>query len=214
MSKSSRTAPDLDENARMRAVWDRIEKRAAEKQSAGGNSKRVEQNDKKGKHPADSKRRRIILIVLAAVGVLVVIVACLVIFTDIDDKIINRIRYHNVKVESVEQAGQMMADGDTDAVVYYYEQQAAQADGAEAQAEQYLKLVEILTSTDQNGEYNQGNLNRAIQYALKAEELNPSFESASALYTIYYHLGDEENASKYLDIQQQRFDDEGVELNG
>ena len=58
-------------------------------------------------------------------------------------------------------------------------------------------------------QYSDDVLQTALEYALKAEELDPSIGSAIKLSTVYEMMGDEENTKKYNEIAQQRMDDSG-----
>ncbi len=188
---------EVDKQIQMNAVWRRIEERQRKESGSAA------EKEKKAKQ---SKRLRIVAVagLIVLVGVLSIAGVC--IFTDIDDDLIAGLKYGDTKIDSVSQAMELAENGNVDQVVYWYSEQADKADSDADKADIYLDMVSAIVPPSDGAQYDPEVLRTALEYALKAEELNPTIGSAIKLSTIYEMMGDKDSMNKYGDIAQQRMD--------
>ena len=197
---TSSGAVDANKQAQMNAVWQRIEKKQAESHKDKLDMERKDRNKRLCKR-------------LAIVGCVVLVVALIItgvcLFTDVDDSLINELKYGDTKIESASQAMELAENGNANQVIYWYDKKAKEAADNKTKAEIYLELVSVIATPSDTVQYSDDVLQTALEYALKAEELDPSIGSAIKLSTVYEMMGDEENTKKYNEIAQQRMDDSG-----
>ena len=121
-------------------------------------------------------------------------------FTDIDDNIRDYLKYGHVQIDSTEQAGQMIADGQVDEVTYYYLNRIDSAKDPVKKAELYLTLSVQLSLNRPIDQI----FDTAMDYAQQADKLKPSDQTAAQISYLYQLKGDKANADKWLKVVQER----------
>ncbi|HEU4830601.1 MAG TPA: hypothetical protein VFS65_00330 [Candidatus Saccharimonadales bacterium] len=98
-------------------------------------------------------------------------------------------------------AFQSAGSGDIEKTTAIYDERISNADSDQERASQNLDTANALMF-DGNVSDNQKRL--ALKYALEAERLYPSLESAARVGSIYQSLGDMDNANKYYALVNDR----------
>lgn len=101
----------------------------------------------------------------------------------------------------IAKASQYATSGDIDKAVDIYSKNIDNAKDDKQKSEENLKASDSLMGGDN---VSKDNIALALKYALEAEKLDPTAETAARLASIYQQMGDTVNSAKYYKIVDDR----------
>lgn len=149
-----------------------------------------------------SKRNRVLIVVL--VGLIIMLGLGVYIVTNRDSGRITDLDTDAASVitdSDLQQANERIAKNENINDAYsLYEKRISEANSSEKKAEELMKASAGLSSPQGTDEMKK----KSLEYALKAEELHQTPQSAAAVAAAYQLVGDTENENKFYAIIEQR----------